>query len=139
MSGDGGQAGAGRGGGGGGGGGGGAHRQILTRLSHPPVTRRMGCKAAPVGDAAERTAPAGKAGAHETALQPILCALNRLTVQLSSAWRVRTLTRPSEDAHARQRPCSTGHHAIELTEPSCSRHWYTCPHWPGVCSFHTKI
>jgi len=28
---------------------------------------------------------------------------------------VSTLTRSSEDAHARRSPCSRGHHAIELT------------------------
>ena len=62
---------------------GGTHRQILTMLSQPPVTSRFGCST--VCAPADSIAPAGNAGAQDTALQPIWCALKRFTIQLSSA------------------------------------------------------
>ena len=80
------------------------HLQILTRLSHPPVAIRFTAAGA---TAAVLPSVGLMAGAHETALQPMLCALNGADDSHwpSAVW-LTVDTLPSADAHARIAPAS---------------------------------
>mmetsp|Transcript_35105 Transcript_35105/g.92176 ORF Transcript_35105/g.92176 Transcript_35105/m.92176 type:complete len:207 (+) Transcript_35105:154-774(+) len=96
--------------------------QILTRLSHPPVTRRM----------------PHAAGAQPTALTPVLCAVKTSEDHCPSPWKLSTATLSSEEAHASRRPNSRGAQLRLLTEPSAPRYLCTSTQCCGECSFHTN-
>mmetsp|Transcript_28011 Transcript_28011/g.69296 ORF Transcript_28011/g.69296 Transcript_28011/m.69296 type:complete len:207 (+) Transcript_28011:149-769(+) len=101
----------------------------LTTPSHPPETS-LGT---------EGTSAA--AGAQDTALQPIWCALGTtFSSQLLSAAprQVSTESVPSADAHARRRPCSCGAKQMAFTEERWSAYSYTLVHCPGAASRQTK-
>jgi len=97
--------------------------QILTRPSQPPLANR---RTAPPAAAAAfgpacgcccgwTRAPGGVAGAHETALQPILCPSNMAASHVPSSLNCRTEILPSDEAQARMAPSSCGAQEIELT------------------------
>ena len=89
--------------------------QILIRLSLPPVTN---LRTAPAFGVLLTKLPGAIAGAQLTALTPSPCAGKILCSQLPSL-NSRTLTLPSEDAHARRQPLSCGDQETMLTEAVC--------------------
>mmetsp|Transcript_13125 Transcript_13125/g.16453 ORF Transcript_13125/g.16453 Transcript_13125/m.16453 type:complete len:242 (-) Transcript_13125:187-912(-) len=82
---------------------------ILTVLSHPPVTNRL------------------PESHHETELTPNLWAANFCSDQLFSL-KDNTDTNVSEEAQARQSPCSCGAQAIEFTDKSCCSYVWEIDH-----------
>lgn len=94
-------------------------RQILTRLSHPPLTKRLMDVLREV-TRWSKAASGPCAGHQEIAFTPIVCAFGIFLASQTpySVLQVNTEMEPSELAHASTSPYSDGAKSTEFTEES---------------------
>lgn len=109
----------------------------LTVLSHPHdaslITGGPDCLL-------DTSAPAGTAGDHDTAVQPMACCPGSLeVVHVPSGWCVRMEMVPSEEPHASISPSSYGAQHTLLTEEVCrvEGESYTCE-WGGMHAWRQR-